>query len=239
MTGQSTVVAAPTVAAIFSDQRSTAVPIPTPLPTPRLPQSSDLNENEARDGSENLQTVPIYTDQLLAGWSIEHDSKLQCGTTNQSFVYTGNSAILCSVIGEDAILRFSVGPEIQGGYPHARVAGLRFFLSSPREIIDFDALAVSMQGSNQQSYWSATDQSVHIEGRDLDAADQPLFSETPLYFLGVNRAIRPGEWVEVTLWLENQIYDPDYAYVTGFYLKTDKSLLSSFAVDKITLLMEE
>jgi hypothetical protein len=76
---------------------------------------------------------------------------------------------------------------------------------------------VTVLGSNSYTYWVEDDISVK-------SIYEPVFSETRLYYLGVNRTIPPNTWVKVELWLDERIYDPDYRYVTGFYIKNEASL---------------
>ena len=67
--------------------------------------------------------------------------------------------------------------------------------------------------------------------------DNPTFSETRLYFLGINRDIPPETWVNVEVWLDDLQYDPIYEYVTGFYIKNDEGFGQTFYVDAVRIIM--
>jgi hypothetical protein len=91
-------------------------------------------------------------------------------------------------------------------------------------------------GSNSYTYWLANDTSVPTD--TTVTVEAPLFSETRLYDLHINRAIPPGTWVQVVVWLDDLIYDPEYTYVTGMYIKNNKGFLNTFYIDQVNLLMK-
>ena len=99
-----------------------------------------------------------------------------------------------------------------------------------------DDFAVTVVGSDAYSHWVAGDTSVQIVGRDV-TPEEPLFSETRLYYLGVSRDIPANTWVEVTLWLDEREVDPDYRYVTGIYIKNSMYYQSTYYVDRVSLLL--
>ena len=55
----------------------------------------------------------------------------------------------------------------------------------------------------------------------------------------IKRAIPPNNWVEVVVWLDDRIYDPDYTNVTGMYIKNDQGFLDTFYIDDIKLLVQQ
>lgn len=233
-----TVVPPPTVAAIFQPLYPTPLPTPDAVPTPiLLARTPDTVTQSRPRGMEDLIEVPLYSDQLAPGWTVQHSSNIVCDTEQQVNSYEGRRAIVCMPDGEDAKLFFTLDATTRTIIRRDRVVAISFFLSGGQDPIETDQLGVSMQGSNVYPYWVADDTSVRIKGRDTTRADTPLFTETALSFLGVNRTIQPDEWAQAILWLDNQIYDPDYAYLTGFYLKTDQDLTQRFYIDQVNLLV--
>jgi hypothetical protein len=101
-------------------------------------------------------------------------------------------------------------------------------LSSGADYISNTDLAVTVLGSNEYPYWVDGDNSVQNE-------ISPVFSETRLSFLDVNRSIPPDTWVQVDVPIHKLIYDPDYTYVVGFYIKNDEGFISEFFIDDIEL----
>jgi hypothetical protein len=121
-------------------------------------------------------------------------------------------------------------------YRRSDVRGVRIRLSGGDAAIANDALTVAVVGSNAQAYWVQEDNSVKIDGRVTQ--DLPLFPETRLYYLDINTAIPAKTWVDVVVWLDELQFEPDYTYVTGFYLKTERDVLPVFYVDQVQLLLD-
>ena len=122
-------------------------------------------------------------------------------------------------------------------YPRDRILGISFWLNGGAGSIATSDLAVTVTGSNKYTYWVADDTSVKVD--TPVTADTPLFSETRLYFLHINHSIPPNTWVEVILWLDDRIYDPDYDNITGVYIKNDKGFLHPYYIDDIQLLVQQ
>jgi hypothetical protein len=66
---------------------------------------------------------------------------------------------------------------------------------------------------------------------------EPAFSETRLYYLDINRTIPPDTWVLIEMWLDELAYEPDYEYVTGFYIKNNEGFAQTYYVDDVQLIM--
>ena len=126
-------------------------------------------------------------------------------------------------------MSFGVREDSTEAFPNSQVISLSFWLASD-ELITLDDLSVTLFGSNDFPYWVAGDESVYIDG-------EFPFSETRLYFLGLNHSIPAKTWVEVVVILRDLIYDPDYEYLTGFYLKNDAGYLNTIYLDDIRLMM--
>jgi hypothetical protein len=115
-------------------------------------------------------------------------------------------------------------------YPYSAVLGISFWLNSGADTLNTDALVVTVLGSNDYGYYLPNDKSVVTDAKNF-------FSETRLYYLGINRSIPPNTWVPIVLWLDSLPYDPPYKNVTGIYLKNDASFRQTFYVDQVELLL--
>lgn len=232
----------PTVAQMFVDRPTpTAAPARSatarPTAAPAATAGADTTPVATPDRSDpaaGLDVAPVYLDGLSTDWTLTKSTLMDYLTRSTSYVAQGKYAIEAKANGNYATLFFTVLPDAKRAFPRDEVVGLRFKLTGGKQAIGEEEIAVAVVGSNSQPYWKANDTSVKLEGRVTE--DQPLFSETRLYFLGINRAIEPGEWADVTVWLDDLQYDPDYKYVTGFYLKTDGA--DGFFIDDVTLLMQ-
>jgi hypothetical protein len=108
------------------------------------------------------------------------------------------------------------------------VLGFSFWLYGNDDWIDREDLLVTVVGSNESPYWIPDDQSV-------ENIYEPLFSETRLYYLGINDDIPPKTWVQVYIWLDDLLFDPDYEYVTGIYIKNDEQFFETALIDELTV----
>ncbi len=232
----------PTISPLFRD-RPTATPfVPpptrTPLPT-RPPTTPTAAASAERDDLSRFQVVPVYRDTLSPGWSVENSALLASLTlTETRVVALGRSAIAVTPSESTGTLFFTITPDSGITLRRDRTAALRLRLSGGDTPIANDAMTIAIVGSNRVPHWEANDDSVSLEGR-VTNSDEPLFPETRLYFLGLNRAILPGEWAEIYVWLDDLIYEPEYAYVTGFYLKTSSDLTPQYYVDQIEWLVRD
>ncbi|NTU77959.1 MAG: hypothetical protein HGA45_00910 [Chloroflexales bacterium] len=222
----------PTIAAIFGELPT----VPSVLESPGRPTATPISASRRPTPApvdESLPEIVVYDDELSSSWTLEQSTKLDYSTQSRDSVDKGRYAIRAIAKENFAKLYFTVQQEARTAFRREDIFGLRFRLGGGRGSIAKDALVVTVVGSDRQPYWIPNDTSVKFEGRVTD--DLPLFSETRLYFLGVNRTISPGEWVDVVVWLDDLIYDPEYTYLTGFYLKTDN--LDRFYVDNVALIL--
>lgn len=240
---------APTVAPIFGEI-PTATPRPavtrTPLPTAVSAATAAAGDTAApatgtaaaptpdrADPTAGLELVPVYRDGLSNSWTLTNSVLVDYLTRSTTFVDEGRYALEAKALADFSTLYFTVRSDAQERFERDRVIGLRFRLGGGDAPIGSEDLAVAVIGSNAQPYWIKDDSSVESLGPVT--LESPLFSETRLYFLGINDAIPAGEWTEIIVWLDELIYDPDYRYLTGFYLKTDG--LERFFLDDVTLLV--
>lgn len=240
---------APTVAPIFGEI-PTATPRPaitrTPRPAAGRTATATAGETAApatgtaaaptpnrADPTAGLEIVPVYRDGLSNSWTLTNSVLVDYLTRSTAFVDEGRYALEAKALADFSTLYFTVRSDAKERFERDRVIGLRFRLTGGDAPIGSEDLAVAVIGSNGQAYWLKDDSSVESVGPVT--LESPLFSETRLYFLGINDAIPAGEWTEIIVWLDELIYDPDYEFLTGFYLKTDG--LERFFIDDVTLLV--
>ena len=48
---------------------------------------------------------------------------------------------------------------------------------------------------------------------------------------------RPTRGRTIFLWLDELEFEPDYEYVTGFYIKNNEGFLGTFYIDQVSLLV--
>jgi hypothetical protein len=212
----------PTIASVFS-QRGTATPISTdtPAPTEDFPTSKPT--------STDYITLPVYADEFNQDWQMLQEG-MEVSQVDTSNTHQGMAALSVTPLKDYGKLFFGVKPETSHAYPRSAVVGISLWINGGNNSIATSDLAVAIVGSNQYPYWDPEDRSVYYD------AESP-FSETRLYYLGFNHSIPPNTWVEIEVLIDNLIYDPDYKYVTGFYLKNDIGFLTTFYVDDVKLIL--
>jgi hypothetical protein len=112
------------------------------------------------------------------------------------------------------------------------VLGVVFYINPGDETLYTDQMAVTIIGSNDYTYYRADDNSVTLD------EGTSFFSETRLYYLGLNQAIPPMNWIEVIVWLDDLPYDPDYTYITGVYFKSGEGgVRNAIYLDDVALIL--
>lgn len=230
--------ATPTIAAVFGDPATRTPQRPTSTatapPTPRQPTPT-ARTIPTRVVDDTIEVVSLYDEKLNPNWSLENTSgaKYDLASTNAQ---RGKLALQVRPTKGLGKLYFTVREKSRDVYERKRVLGLRFWLSGGDNAITTTDLGVAILGSNEYPYWVADDTSVKINA--TVTADAPLFSETRLYDLYVNRDLPPKSWVEIIVWLDSLQFDPEYNYVTGFYVKNDELFLDTYYLDHVDLLLE-
>lgn len=234
-TEQATTHAAPTVGPLFNAE----LPTPLPLPTPAGAMQPRPEGEQGRQAGRPQDTfdMPVFDDDLDLNWSLDQTGGMRYRLTDR-YVHSGRSAIEARPTGGNGVLFFTVPANASAAFPRDRTLGVSFWLNSGDGIIATDDLAVTVLGSNAYDHWVANDTSVQMDGRDT-SGQSFLFSETRLYYLGINRDIPPDTWVEVILWIEDRQFDPFYDYVTGFYIKNDAKFQNTFYIDNVNLILLE
>lgn len=236
----------PTIAAFFSD--ATAKPIATqssstntPIATPQsgaLPSATPSNDTPLpiTRTPDKIEVISLYDDKLNPNWSLENSELMRYSIASKTTAQQGQVSIEAQPTRGQGKLFFTVKKSARDTYERKRVLGVRFWLSGGNHVIATSDLAVAIIGSNRYSYWVENDTSVQINA--TVTPDAPLFSETRLYYLNINRNIPPETWVEVIIWLDSLRYDPEYTYVTGLYIKNDELFNENFYLDHIDLLLQ-
>ncbi len=235
---QPTLTPNPTIPPTSSAQTETT-PMPTPeeytfLPTKALNQTDDtIIVVEEAPLLSNTQAETIYGDRLAPNWSVEQSWATDIGLGNTEYAIVGENAIKIIPINEFGAILFSVRDTARKSYFREDVLGIRFWLFTYDDYVALDDLAITMQGSNDYPYWVENDDSVATAIN----SDRFVFSETELRYLNVSNDIPPKTWVNIELWLDDLLYDPDYEYVTGFYIKNDADFQRPYYIDDVEILL--
>lgn len=200
-----------------STPRPTLVPLPTLTPVPTM----------------ETRIVTIYGDGLNDNWSLENSEDVDYKLVDTSFAYNGANSLSFKPGAEYADLAFTLNEESDEFYLRDEVLAVRFWVYGDGEYIETDDLAVVVVGSNAYPYWVEGDDSVVVQDSG------PIFPETRLYFIDVEEDIPPDTWFQVELWLNDLIYDPEYEYITGVYLKNDMDVFRMLYLDEVELLIRE
>jgi len=232
----------PTVSALFHDVPTSVRETPT-APLVQPPQSSAEPITSATALAlaptriaDQIAAITIFDDALNADWSATHSDKVKYDLDSISVVHGGKKAIMVTPTDDFGEFFLTVNKGARKIYPRDRVLGISFWLNGGGNTINTSDLAVTVTGSNQYVYWVADDTSVKVDTPVTPQA--PLFPETRLYYLHINHSIPPNTWVKVVLWLDDQLYEPDYVNITGVYIKNDKGFLHSYYIDDMQLLLQ-
>jgi len=233
----------PTVSSLFRDPPTKVAGAPTappaqapPQPSAKITTSPTPSVPDPTRSGDQVAALSLYDDVLNADWSTERSSKVKYDVASTAFVHGGKNAIMVTPINDFGQFFLTVRKGAQKIYPRDRILGISFWLNGGANSIATSDLAVTVTGSNQYTFWVADDTSVKMDTQVT--ADAPLFPETRLYYLHINRTIPPNTWAEVILWLDDQISDPEYTYITGMYIKNDKEILTTYYVDDVELLVQ-
>jgi hypothetical protein len=207
--------------------RPTNVPLPTPVDAVEVTPTALVL-------GDSYTLLGIYDEQLNSDWTLKNSSNVRIDSTYKGYAYSGLTSLLANPQGAFSKLQFSVGLRAKDSYRRDKVAGVSFWVSGKDQTITSSDLAVTVVGSNDVPYWVTNDSSVTASRHG--PIDAPIFSETRLYFLGINRPIEPNTWAQVILWLDDRP-DPNYTYVTGIYIKNDEQFQQKFYIDKVSLIL--
>ena len=215
----------PTVSSLFSARET-----PTPASRPSSPPLPTLTPRQSPLEQTGVFTATVFDDALNDNWDIVEQAGATIDINSDDRVFHGRRSIAYTPDSAFSTLFFVVNPTATTVYPLQQVLGISLWLNGGDDYIELDQLAIAVIGSNEYTYWVADDNSV-------DFPQGEAFSETRLYFLGLNRSIPPETWVEIYLPLDALIYDPEYSNVVGFYLKNDADFTNTVYVDTVSLVM--
>jgi hypothetical protein len=222
----------PATSTPFQTEITTATTIPTRRPKPTVVE--DVTPTALVLGDQ-YTLLDIYDEQLSSNWTLKDSSNVRIDSKYKGYAYSGLTSLIAKPQGAFSKLQFSVALNAKNSYRRDKIAGISFWVSGKDQIIIPNDLVVTVLGSNDIPYWVTNDSSVTAPSQA--PSDAPLFSETRLQFLGINRPIEPNTWIQVVLWLDDLIYEPDYTYVTGIYIKNDEQFQKTFYIDKVSLIL--
>lgn len=216
---------APVMVAPLASPTARAQTTPTLAPTRAAPASPATPQ-------ANLSEVMIFDETLDANWTLEFSKSFKFNLQDTAFFKNGKVALAATPQEDFGTLLFAVKKDAAQNYPRNRVWGVSVWLNPGNDDIAPEELALTIVGSNDSKSWVANDPSVKTDSAHF-------FSETRLYYLGVNKLIPPKTWVELIVQIDKLPYDPDYQFVTGIYLKNGKGFTRTFYVDRVALLMNK
>ena len=175
----------------------------------------------------------IYDENLNANWTLDNTREVIYDLRDDTFSYEGDYSLAFTPKVAYADLAFTVNEDADGIYLRDDVLAVRFWLYSGDDYIETDDLAAYAVGSNEYPYWVFDDDSVTVDD------GLSLYPPARLYFLDVEEDIPPDTWLQIEFWLDEQVYDPEYEYVTGFFLKNDEDFFRTVYIDEVELLIRE
>ncbi|MFV9503989.1 MAG: hypothetical protein AB4911_05415 [Oscillochloridaceae bacterium umkhey_bin13] len=232
-----------TIAPLFGGGQSEipVVELPTPLPrTPVAPPASGGvvtagGSNAPRDPRERMvEALTIFDERLDPAWTDRHSFNQMLNLQSRATASSGFTSLEAVPRGLFAGVFLTVDEEAGRLFPRTDVMGIRFNVSGGVNPLAPNDLIVKAVGSNRYPYFVENDASVPRPA--WMAPDAPIFDEVGLGRLGLQRALQPGEWAEVTLWLDD--YDQvDYRFLTGLIVMNDVPYPFPFYLDNIRLLI--
>ncbi|MFZ0547940.1 MAG: hypothetical protein WAM60_21020 [Candidatus Promineifilaceae bacterium] len=217
----------PTLMSFFGPS-STPISTRTPMPV----NTTSLSTPTPRP-TDVIKDVFIFDESLNVNWTMENSFFVDYDVRDDDFSYNGRYSIGVTPETGNGRLMFTVDPDSEEEYLRQNVLAVQFWLYSGDDYIATDDLSVTIIGSNEYPYFVANDDSVVVD----DAL--PTFPQTRLYYLGILEDIPPDTWVQVEVWLDDLIYDPDYQYVTGVIIENDDNFLQKFYLDDLELVIAE
>jgi hypothetical protein len=219
--------ATPTTHPFFSGQDQATVGSPRSGET-----SPGATPQPTRPTDKNVRFV-VYNELLNSNWTLDNSYGMAFQLGDETVAHRGDNSIAVSPRENYGALFFTVREDAKIQFPRERVLAISFWLYSGDDVIEIDDLLVQVQGSNENPYWTEDDNSAGGSREDA------FFSATRLYYLGITNTIPPETWVKVELWLDNQVFDSDYKYLTGFAVFNDEMFLRTYYIDEVEILMLE
>lgn len=214
----------------------------------------DSQERLAR-ANERLLVANIYSDKVEGDWALSGSPNSDWVEQDSSQPHLGDYALAAKLSRPGDSLLFHVAENAQGQYHRDHVYGFGFWLYSGAGEIAPDDLSIIVAGSNVYPYWRADDDS-------LDGQEVLTFSGRRLYGLDFTRPLPPNTWIQVEIILDELFYDPlylteattttttdatqsefiidpNYEYVTGFYIEAVGGMSQTIYIDDVQILLLE
>jgi len=220
----------PTVSAIFSANQRTEQPTATRAPTATRRPTRTPDPSAAAPQRSQITERVIYDETLDQDWSTDASWGVKVDLADHSRAYSGTVAAAVTPLEDYGAFFLTLKADAKTSFPITDVVGVSLWLSGGDGYLMPDDLAVTVLGSNDYTYWVKGDTSVQ-------ASDPRPFSETRLRYLGITHSLAPGTWAEADVQLDQLAYDPDYRYVTGVYVKSDKDFRQTYYIDRVALLL--
>lgn len=212
---------------------------------------------EEPDPEQGTAVITIYGDELNPNWAVRAKPEMALSLEATSYVHDGIYAL--SVVprlgdsgplssgrsettdSQDSYLFFQVRPETTEWYRREQIIGVSFWLYSGMNEIAPGDMTLVVTGSNIQPYWVENDASVGNSDEIL------TFSGTLAYSLGLERPMPRAAWIRIDVPFDTLVFDPDrndelvdepeYAYLTGFYLMSDEGESRTIFMDNVELIV--
>ncbi|MFK7804091.1 MAG: hypothetical protein AB8G95_20830 [Anaerolineae bacterium] len=202
---------------------------PTPMATfTRLPTLTPIT-NPTATRELPLKTIVIFDDGFKNGWEMVPEDVF-AEFTNE-LVYDGENSIKVSPRLDGSSIYIVVGPDSRVPIRREDIINISFYLNGASAPISFDEMTITAQGSNVSTSWNKND-------RSAITSSDAVFQRTQLAFLGVS-SIPADTWGRVEFSVQDQLFDPLYENLTGFYLSSYSNDLAPFYVDRIEILLFE
>jgi hypothetical protein len=228
----------PTVSPFFAGGRPVASPVvitraPTATRRPTsTPDASPAGAGavQAAPGFQIIELV-IYDETVAADWTAENSWGVALDLSDRSYAYSGSVAAAITPWDDYGAFFLTLQEGAESSFLITDVLGVSLWINSGEDILVPNDLAVAVVGSNNYPHWVSDDDSVPLDDR--------RFSESRLSYLGINQTLTAERWFEVIVELDKLLYEPDYRYVTGVYVKNDEGVRQTFYVDRVVLLLVE
>ena len=227
---------APTLSPFFERRTPTVALRPTRTPVDwgsgqtSSPSTSEMPSPAPAIGQ--LVDVYVYDEALADEWLVDVPSDAMVDLEHTSRAYSGERCIAITPEGDYRRILLGLRADSQVSYPAELVSGVRLAIGSGENGLDPSDLAVTILGSNAYTHWVDDDSSVTID-------QERFFSESRLYYFGVNQWIPPDTWIEIEIDLGALPYQPEFRYVTALYLKNDAGFYDTFYIDDVRLVILE
>ncbi len=221
-------VAVPTVSSIFEDIELSTQPLTRATrPSTEAPLTST---------STLIPEVrfTIFNESLNNNWSLEKSYGMEYDPNSQIAAYQGRRSLELRPTEGYGKFSFTVKEGSEEVFLRDEVLALSFWVYSEEDFIDNQDLLVRVKGSNEYAYWVDDDNSV-----ELTDPSRPLFPSTRLIYLGIQDTVPVGTWVNVEVWLDDLLFEPEYEYITGITIINDEDYDRTFYIDNVQLILKD